>query len=553
MADDFILKYDGTNEQLVGEDSNGNQIPIPLNALDVSGSASIDGTVEPFEAGHDDVRVPQVRELTVEDWESGTLDTDVWTVLGPSFSVQSSIVDSGQYALKSEKTNSGAASIASSSGLKSYPQSGDTFSVAFYLTDVDDKFRLGFGKQSDGEFDDGYNIQVRESVLKFTERPSINDSVTATLNLNSYLNEWLTLIVEWGADNQITVSITDESGDEINSVSHTISSDFYDSGSVGIYPRNQNRAFTQYFGSWTVTRREPEARANTQKGVTELGNEVVPSGSMHTGPQTASTNATRAVYQNAPVNNQATQGTQSKLTMLQSGVTPAMYMERTMDGQGGAYGHQLQAPLGRFSRKSAQLGWDYGSLSDVPNYNTGQSGSSHSFSLVNDPREVQIDTSTSSDSEFGGINSTVPVTTSLGAFRLTFEDVFFSQNDDKNRFLVGLTDTDPSSIESSSDGNGIYVDIRGNGGIVANVLDSGNKTTGGLPNLSFTTPHDLSIEYDGTEARFYLDGGGKVILSYSVDADFRPFIRTEQDASASTGETGRVLRANIEPLSEVLH
>jgi len=35
---DFTLKYDGTAEQLVGEDPNGNKIPIPLESLDVSGS-----------------------------------------------------------------------------------------------------------------------------------------------------------------------------------------------------------------------------------------------------------------------------------------------------------------------------------------------------------------------------------------------------------------------------------------------------------------------------------------------------------------------------------
>jgi len=35
---DFTLKYDGTADQLVGEDPNGNQIPIPLESLEMSGA-----------------------------------------------------------------------------------------------------------------------------------------------------------------------------------------------------------------------------------------------------------------------------------------------------------------------------------------------------------------------------------------------------------------------------------------------------------------------------------------------------------------------------------
>lgn len=41
---DFTLKYDGTAEQLVGEDPNGDKISIPLESLDVGGSTSIDGS-----------------------------------------------------------------------------------------------------------------------------------------------------------------------------------------------------------------------------------------------------------------------------------------------------------------------------------------------------------------------------------------------------------------------------------------------------------------------------------------------------------------------------
>jgi len=330
---DFTLKYDGSAEQLVGEDPDGNEIPVPLNALDVSGSASIGGNVESFTAGYDEVRVPQVRNLTVEDWESGTLDTDVWSVLFPNFSVQSSIVDSGQYALKSEKSSSGRTGLASLSGLKSYPQSGDTVSLSFYLTDGADEFRLGIGKQGEGEFDDGYNIQVKSFSIRITEHPSDNFSNDVT-SVDNNLNEWLTLTVEWGTDDQITASITNASGTEIGSVSHTIASDFYDSGGVGIYPRNNNTALTQYFDSWTVTRREPEARANTAKGVTELGNEVVPSGSIQTGPMEVPADHPNYPMVNLPVTDDLAQGEQVGYHLGINEET-AVTVEAEADGNGG--------------------------------------------------------------------------------------------------------------------------------------------------------------------------------------------------------------------------
>ncbi len=39
---DFTLKYDGTGNELIGEDPNGNKIAIPLNDVDVSGAVNTD-------------------------------------------------------------------------------------------------------------------------------------------------------------------------------------------------------------------------------------------------------------------------------------------------------------------------------------------------------------------------------------------------------------------------------------------------------------------------------------------------------------------------------
>jgi hypothetical protein len=113
-----------------------------------------------------------------------------------------------------------------------------------------------------------------------------------------------------------------------------ISNDFYDQGGVGIYPRNKDTAFTQYFDSWTVTRREPEARANTQKGVTELGNEVVPSGGIQTGPMEVPPDHPNYPMVNLPVTDDLAQGTQVGYH-LAINQDKALTVEAEADGNGG--------------------------------------------------------------------------------------------------------------------------------------------------------------------------------------------------------------------------
>lgn len=39
--DDFILKWDGQSNQLVGEDSDGNSIAIPLSAVKIDDTATV--------------------------------------------------------------------------------------------------------------------------------------------------------------------------------------------------------------------------------------------------------------------------------------------------------------------------------------------------------------------------------------------------------------------------------------------------------------------------------------------------------------------------------
>jgi len=343
---DFTLKYDSATGQLVGEDSNGNEIPIPLNALDVSGSASIDGNVESFTAGHDDVRVPQVRNLTVEDWESGTLDTGVWDKRGGSdVSVTSNVVADGDYSL--ELVTTGAADyryVHSTDGLDTYPQAGDEFEAFVYFTDTDDYFKLEFCVQNFNEYfkqADGFSLPISPQLGK-TEIRSQSDS-TIISNVSPPLNEFVRVNVSITLEGNVEVSLYDSSENLLGSGSLSPpDGEKYKSGGFGVTVQNINTESTIYFDMPTggLQRREPEARANTQKGVTELGNEVVPSGAIQTGPMEVPADHPNYPMVNLPVTDDLAQGEQVGYH-LAINQDKALTVEAEADGNGGIQNKQI--------------------------------------------------------------------------------------------------------------------------------------------------------------------------------------------------------------------
>ncbi len=501
-------------------------------------------------------RLNSTVERTVADFEDGTLDTDVYAGGTGNFSVQSSVVESGNYALKADPGTNTFKEIYTRNGeISSYPQRGDVFSFALYATDKSDKIPVYFAWVSDtnGSGDAGYSIGVspNNDNLALRDENTSTNLKTAPAPLSNYVNEWIYVTVEWGLDNSVHITAEDSNGQTIGTLDVSNTGIEQDTGKIGFGGYNPYTAPVLYYDSFTLTRRETEARTNTQKGTTQLGNEVVPSGSIQTGPTTSSTNAKRAIYQDAPVDNTATQGSQSKLTLLQSGLHPAMFMERTLDGQGGAYGHQLQAPLGRFARINANLSWEYDTLADVPNWNFG-GVSGATASLTGSPRRIQID-HTSSASGVGSLNSPVVITRSE-PFRVVFSDVSFTDNDDgslNNRFALGINTADAGDPLRSSTGYEISFDA-GNNSTRLRTFDSGSKqekTTDHFPDYS--TNHDFAIEYTQSEQRYIFDGTviGSVSQSFSSGA-FTPYIGLESTNGISN--TLEVQKITVEPLPEVL-
>jgi hypothetical protein len=229
-------------------------------------------------------------------------------------------------------------------------------------------------------------------------------------------------------------------------------------------------------------------------------------------------------------------------------------MERTFDGQGGAYGHQLQAPLGRFARINANLSFEYDTLADVPNWeSTGSgAGSTYTYQLKDRPRKLSVSHDGSGGTTVEGAFSNVLTTVeSLGPFRITFKNVNIT---DDSQAFVGITDQDVSG--KSSSGSTITHFLQNAGTEVQSfstvIFDDG---TGSKKNHSNKTGSDFSIEVRNGEASFLTDGDVQSIKTSDIPSgdNLSPFISLK-DRSSKTRSNAEITveQITVEPLPEVL-
>ncbi len=244
--------------------------------------------------------VPQVRELTVADFESGTLDTDVWGGDVGNFTVQSTTKKDGSYALKANSENN----IHSFDGLDAYPQRGDTFETSVYITAQDQQAWItwflqnnSFNSSVDPNNATAIKLNTNSNIRLFHRRDGTRIISEFGVDSNNYLDEWLTFRVELLENGDTKATVFDSTDTELGTAS--ISPDNpYDSGGISFSTFETTPA---YWDTWTLKRRSPEYFTDTQKGTTELGNEVTPSGAVHTGPQEVSPGHPNYPRANLPV------------------------------------------------------------------------------------------------------------------------------------------------------------------------------------------------------------------------------------------------------------
>jgi len=489
--------------------------------------------------GHDDIDLPQSVKLTVADFEQGTLPTS-FDGDGGSFSVQSSIVKDGNYSLRGH-TPDGSKKSVMSSGLSSQPQAGDVFEVAFYLTSSTDEPQIRFGSKYE------YTASTNNNKLQLYDISAGAFVDGADVDWSRYLNEWLTLRTYWGLDNSVEFELYDSASSVVSTGSGNLAGQ--KSGDVQFAVQTTDgTSSSQYFDSFTITRRTLGYLTETKKGTTQLGNEVTPTGTINTGAIEAPLNALRGTFNRAPVNDSATQGDESILTLLASSQSPAVMLRRILDGQGGAYGHQLDGALGRFARLCANLSWEHDSLSDVPNWSSGDDGvSTWTFNVNGRPRRIHVehDGSGGSDDRGGVVASALTTYQSLGGFRITFHDVSYTDNGTDNFLAIGVSNQGVTASAWNTGDGFLYVNQllqTVNGGV------SGSDSV----TIDWSSNHDISLEYDGTEVRLLVDGELVASRAYSTNADFSPIIQLKEATSSASAETVEAEQVTVEPLPEVL-
>ncbi|WP_128081401.1 hypothetical protein [Haloferax sp. ATB1] len=500
-----------------------------VSAGDLSGLA-IDtdkdwGGYELTNVGKDGVRVPSSVDLTIEDWEGGRLP-DNWT-FNDVFSVQSSVVDSGNYSLKSDATGGSFEIATLMSGQRI--ERGDSATIPTYLAGVDAGINLYLSEGTESRYENTYRVEIREdairmSVFSDSEEGGPTDSFAETFG------EWVDVDIELSETTVVATAI-DSSGTELGSVS--VSDSRFNPDTIFIETYSSGGS-PMYIGEIETVRRTREYLTDTQYGPVELGGEVVrPKGALDAGPHEAVVSDTK-VHAYLRTDDALAPGDDVSLVEWDAG-----YGKRTLkanaDGEGGLYG--LRRP--RAARLTERLMWEFETLADVPNWSSASSGGNYTFSVTGRPRRLHAEHDGTGSGVFGAIFASALTThESLGPFRITFSNVSYSANG-SGKAIIGISNEDPTTRLDTS-GTGMLAELGG--GAAYSTLDNGNVTS--TPTTwDWSTTHDISIEYDGSEVRYLKDGVPLVTHDHAVPTDYRPIIQLQDgsDGNAETLEVGEVI------------
>jgi len=265
-------------------------------------------------AGHDEVDVPQTRDLTVADFEIGALPQGAVGNTGDA-TVQNGVVLEGNYSLEISKSSTGDSFVGFEDDRDTLPQFGDSFTTYYYLTDTGDELNFAlFVADTSVRWYNTTSVSIRvradTDTIQIEEYVNGNQQTnnSSPANISNHLNEVLTVDTTVTSDRVVEVTLSDSTGSVLATGTLPTGSRMPETGGVQYRIQNPNAAPTGYFDGPFVTRRESEARAETKGGTTQLGNEVTPTGAIHTGPLEAPPNHPNYPLANEPVTDDLSQG-----------------------------------------------------------------------------------------------------------------------------------------------------------------------------------------------------------------------------------------------------
>jgi hypothetical protein len=134
---------------------------------------------------------------------------------------------------------------------------------------------------------------------------------------------------------------------------------------------------------------------------------------------------------------------------------------------------------------------------------------------------------------------------SLGVFGITFKDVSYTGIDGDHKVGIGLREINTGDFIRQPTGGdpAIAYYINGNRDDYFTTATSNDGTTDSISDVEWGGNHDITIEWDGTDARLLIDGFLQSSLSHSESADYRPVIEIEDDGGGDgdTIEVGEVI------------
>ena len=209
----------------------------------------------------------------------------------------------------------------------------------------------------------------------------------------------------------------------------------------------------------------------------------------------------------------------------------------------------VDAPLGRISRVNANLSWEVSDFSALDNW-SATLRSVASASLTGRPRRLRLYVDDGFANKVSRIISDVLTThDSLGAFRITFKDVSYTNTDTSHALGIGLRENNNGGFIGTGSDPAIAYYHKSNDDDYLTTSTSNDGSLEQISDIDWGSNHDITIEWDGADARQLIDGVRKSSISHSESADYRPSIELIDDAYGSdNGDTIEVGEVIVEAL-----
>ena len=199
---------------------------------------------------------------------------------------------------------------------------------------------------------------------------------------------------------------------------------------------------------------------------------------------------------------------------------------------------------------NANLSWEVLDFSGLDNWSARLQDNA-SATLTGRPRRLKLRVESGTDDISRIISDVLTTHDSLGAFRITFKDVSYTEGDVAHMVGIGLRENyDPSDfIQQSAGGDAaIAYNIDSNND---NYFTSTNPYDGAVEQISdigWGSNHDITIEWDGNDAKLLIDGVLQSSLSHSGNADYRPVIEIKDGANSGGYDVIEVGEVIVEAL-----